>query len=293
MNLNHDKLRNAIQRLVEHDSHGIGMIPHYVRNLENGTLVPNTAAHCERDEGAILSFDGQRGYGQRVAAEAMQAAIERCLDTGVVLMTLRNAHHVGRIGTYGNMAADAGLVSLHFVNVCDHSTLVAPWGGSDGRFVTNPVCLAMPAGNDCPATVLDMATSQVAVGKVRVAMNEGRKMDDGMLLDADGQPSNDPAVMLRRGGIVNNMFNIVVNPARLVDQSWLKSEIDSLIGYFKESPPRDPAKPVLIAGDPERLSRETRLQTGIPVDSVTWAEITEAGEKLGYSQASLNDDAGV
>jgi len=356
MNFNHENLRTAIARLVEHggsdkdeativanhlvdanlaghDSHGIGMIPHYVRNLENGTLVPNSAAHCERDDGAILGFDGQRGYGQRVAAEAMQAAMNRCAETGVVLMTLRNAHHVGRIGAYGNLAADAGFVSLHFVNVCDHSTLVAPWGGSDGRFVTNPVCLAMPAGNDSPPTVLDMATSQVAVGKVRVAMNEGRTMDDGMLLDAEGRPSNDPGVMFsdprgsmftmgqhkgfglatfcellggalsghgtiqpgteRRGGIVNNMFNVVVNPDRLVDQSWLKAEIDSVIAYFKDSPPLDPSKPVLVAGDPERISREQRLQHGVPVDPVSWAEIVEAAGKLGYSESDLNADAGA
>ena len=93
-----------------------------------------------RDDGAILMFDGQRGFGRRVGGEAMAAAIERCRDTGVVLLTLRNAHHLGRIGAYGELAMGAGLVSLHFVNVVDHDPSVAPWGGSQPRFVTNPVC---------------------------------------------------------------------------------------------------------------------------------------------------------
>lgn len=356
MKIAHEKLRTAIQHLIEHagsetaeaiqvadhlvnanlaghDSHGIGMLPHYFRNLENGTLVPNQPAMLDRDDGAILCFDGQRGYGQRVAAEAMEAAIQRCRKTGVTLMTLRNAHHIGRVGTYGNMAADAGVVSIHFVNVCDHSTAVAPWGGTDARFVTNPVCLAMPAGRNHPSTVLDMATSEVALGKVRVAMNEGRQMKDGLLLDAQGEPSNDPSVMFseprgamftagahkgfglatfcellggalsghgtiqpgteRRGGIVNNMFTIVVDPGRLVDQSWLTSEIDSLIDYFKASPPSDPAQPVMVAGDPERKSRALRIEQGIPVDDVTWAEIGECAEKAGYTEKSLAADAGL
>ncbi len=356
MKIAHDRLRIAIQHLIEHggsetaeatlvadhlvdanlaghDSHGIGMLPHYVRNLENGTLVPNQPAKLDRDDGAILSFDGQRGYGQRVAAEAMQAAIDRCAQTGVTLMTLRNAHHIGRVGTYGNMAADAGVVSLHFVNVCDHSTVVAPWGGTDARFVTNPVCLAMPAGNNSPSTVLDMATSEVALGKVRVAMNEGREMKDGLLLDAQGQPSNDPSVMFgdprgamftagahkgfglatfcellggalsghgtiqpgteRRGGIVNNMFTVVVDPGRLVDRSWLANEVDALVEYFKASPPGDADQPVMVAGDPERNSREKRIDEGIPVDDVTWAEIGECAVKVGYPESALVADAGL
>lgn len=356
MKIPHEKLRLAIRHLLEHggseraeaklvadhlvdanlaghDSHGIGMIPHYVRNLENGTLVPNLAARLEADDGAILRFDGQRGYGQRVAAESMQAAMDRCRETGVALMTLRNAHHIGRVGTYGHMAADAGLVSLHFVNVCDHSTTVAPFGGTDGRFVTNPVCMAMPAGNNTPATVLDMATSKVALGKVRVAMNEGRSVADDLLLDNQGQPSNDPQVMFdeprgalltmgehkgyglatfcellggalsghgtiqpgttRRGGIVNNMFAVVVDPGRLVDRSWLANEIDDMVSYFKASPPRNSDQPVMVAGDPERISRAQRLVDGIPVDPVTWTEIEAAAQKLKFSTAALNADAGL
>ena len=120
------------------------MIPTYVRHLRAGLVVPNTPAKVVKDDGAMLMFDGSRGYGRAVAGEAMAAAIARCRQTGVTVATLANAHHIGRVGAYGEMATAAGLVSLHFVNVTDHRALVAPFRGGDARFSTNPVCIALP-----------------------------------------------------------------------------------------------------------------------------------------------------
>src|SRR3989454_800010 len=181
--------------LAGHDSHGVGMIPAYVRHLEAGLVVPNTRAKLVKDDGAILMFDGARGYGRCVAGEAMAAAITRCRQTGVVAMTLANAHHIGRVGAYGELASAAGLVSLHFVNVADHKPSVAPFRGTDARFVTNPVCIAVPGTDRQPPVLLDMATSAIAMGKVRVAKNEGKLVPEGILLDQTGHPTRDPNVM--------------------------------------------------------------------------------------------------
>jgi len=123
--------------LMGHDSHGVGMIPTYVRHLKMGLVVPNTGAKVVKDDGALLMFDGGRGYGRPVAGQAMDAAIARCRESGVVAMGLANAHHIGRVGAYGEMASAAGLVSMHFVNVTDHRATVAPFRGTDARFVTN------------------------------------------------------------------------------------------------------------------------------------------------------------
>src|SRR5215475_2239852 len=130
--------------LAGHDSHGVGMVPTYVRHLKAGLVVPNTRAKLVKDDGAVLMFDGGRGYGRPVAGEAMDAAIARCRQTGVTALTLANAHHIGRVGAYGELAGGAGLVSLHFVNVTDLRATVAPFRGTDARFVTNPVCIALP-----------------------------------------------------------------------------------------------------------------------------------------------------
>ncbi|MEH0834210.1 malate/lactate/ureidoglycolate dehydrogenase [Pectobacterium cacticida] len=181
--------------LKGHDSHGVGMLPHYVSFIEKGIMHPNTPARLLRDSGAVLQFAGDRGFGQRTGKEAMQAAIDRVKKTGVCLMTLSSTCHLGRIGTYGEMAAEAGLVSIHFVNVNDIDPIVAPWCGSDARFGTNPICIAFPPTDHNAAFVLDFATSMVALGKTRVAYLAGKKFDEEVMLDCNGVSTNDPTVM--------------------------------------------------------------------------------------------------
>ena len=81
----------VLANLSGHDSHGVGMVPSYIRHLKAGLVVPNTRAKVVKDDGAVLMFDGGRGYGRCVAGEAMDAAIARCRQTGVVAVTLANA----------------------------------------------------------------------------------------------------------------------------------------------------------------------------------------------------------
>ena len=73
-------------------------------------------------------FDGKRRYGQAEVKIAVKKAIEKCQEKGLALMTIRNSHHLGRIGTYGEQSIEAGIVSIHFVNVTDHSHYVLPYG---------------------------------------------------------------------------------------------------------------------------------------------------------------------
>ncbi len=178
-----------------HDSHGIGLIPHYVRNITNRTMHPNTGLSLVRDGGAVMQFDGGLGFGQRVGAEMMERLIERARELGTVVAALRNVHHLGRIGAYAETAAAAGMVSMHFVNVTGHPPLVAPFRGSHGRFATNPICIGVPGTARHESFLLDMATGLVAVGKVRVALNKGEEMPPGILVDSKGRPTTDPKVM--------------------------------------------------------------------------------------------------
>ncbi len=310
--------------LAGHDSHGVGMLPSYVRHLKAGLLIPNTRAKVVKDDGPALMFDGGRGYGRSVAGDAMTAGIARCQQLGVAVVTLANAHHVGRIGMYGELTQAAKLVSLNFVNVTDHRALVAPFRGTDARFVTNPVCIALPATERQPAILLDMATSAVAMGKIRVAKNEGHPVEPGLLIDQHGVPTRDPNVMYaektgallpfgghkgyglavvtellattlsggpsippgnpRLGGIINNMLSILIDPARFAGTDWFRREVDGFGDFVKASPPADPKAPVLVPGDPERLAREQRQKDGIEVDATTWEEILAACETVGLAR---------
>lgn len=184
----------VLANLSGHDSHGVGMVPRYVDAVLEGGLKPNTGIRVTADVGSMLAIDGQRGYGQVVGEEAMKLAMRRAQETGSCIMTLAHAHHLGRIGHFAEMAVAEGLVSLHFVNVLSRP-VVAPWGGGDGRFGTNPFCAGIPMPGEAPF-LLDFATSRVAQGKMRVAHNEGRRVDAGYLIDEHGRPTTDPGVVV-------------------------------------------------------------------------------------------------
>ena len=184
----------VMANLSGHDSHGVGMLPRYVAAVLEGGLKPNTAVKTVLDLGHMLTLDGQRGHGQVIGAQAMQMGIARAKQHGSCIMTLANSHHLGRIGHWAEMATNEGLVSLHFVNVMARPS-VAPWGGADGRFGTNPCCIGIPLAGREPF-LLDFATSRVAQGKMRVAYNEGHTVAPGLLIDETGAPTVNPGVVV-------------------------------------------------------------------------------------------------
>jgi uncharacterized oxidoreductase len=184
--------------LAGHDSHGVGMVPRYVKSLLVDELQLNQHVSVAQDSGTMLSLDGNCGLGQAVTQEAMEMAIARAREHGVCVMGLKNSHHLGRVGHWAEQAVEAGMVSIHFVNAVS-GTAVAPHGGSQARFNTNPFTVGIPVPGRDPI-VLDFATSAIALGKVRVAHNKGVKVPADSLLDADGLPTTDPSVMFPEAG---------------------------------------------------------------------------------------------
>lgn len=320
--------------MAGHDSHGVGMIPTYITNVLNGGVNLNAHAEVVVDNGAIVVIDGQSGYGQVIGQEAMEIGIERAKLHGAAVVGLRNAHHIGRIGQWGEQCAAAGLVSTHHVNVIGHKGSVAPFRGSDARYITNPYCAVMPATDSNPATVLDFATSFVAMGKIRVARNKGEPAPEGALIDLEGKPSRDPNIMYQdpiAGALnpfgehkgyglallneilpsamtgtvgcrpetrfdppktINNMLSVIIDPMKLVSRARFNSEVDATIAHVKASPAADPEKPVLVPGDPERMTSAKRGAEGVPVDQETWREITESAIAVGMTADDLNRIAG-
>ncbi len=318
-------LRDA--NLKGHDSHGIGMIPFYIANRVADLLAANQMPRRLEGPDSALLFDGLRGYGQVIVRLAMEEAIAAARSRGLVALTVRNAHHMGRIGTYGEQCVAAGLACILFVNVTGHRPLVAPHGGSDARFATNPMVIAMPGPSAERPFLLDFATSRVALGKVRVAREKGVPADDGWLIDSAGQPTTDPEVMFQEPGgalrtfgehkgyglalaaellagvlsgggtiqpenvrdqrIINNLFGLVFDPAALGDGTWMAREFAAMVDYAQGSPPADPAAPVLMPGDPERARSAERLVHGIPMPPGTWAALLDAATQAGVEHAEM------
>ena len=311
--------------LKGHDSHGVGMIPRYVDSIKEGGLAVNAHVSITLDSNALLTLDGNKAYGQVAGYEAMELAAERAKRHGVCVMGLSNAHHVGRIGHWAEQAIGHGLVSIHFVNVISRP-VVAPWGGSDARHGTNPFCVGIPRKDKDPV-VLDFATSRIAQGKTRVAYNKGEQLPPGILIDTDGNPTTDPrysvleplgAILpfgehkgsglalvceilggaltggqtvhgrsdgLRR--VLNGMFSILIDPGKLGTASNLAAEMEEFIQWHTASPPNPQTGQLLIAGQPERISKAKRLVDGVPVDATTWKEILAAGEKAGIKAGDV------
>ena len=185
--------RLAGSNLVGHDSHGIARVPRYVEWMEKGWVFPNLKPEIVIDSGAMGCLDAKQGFGQVAGEYAVDDGILRAKKHGVSVVGLRNSGHLGRIGDWAERAADADLISFHFVNVRG-SLLVAPFGGSDRRGSTSPLAIGIPS-KDKDHIILDMATSTVAEGKVMVAQKGGKQLPHGALIDSKGKLTTNPEAM--------------------------------------------------------------------------------------------------
>lgn len=307
-----------------HDSHGVGMLPAYLKSVALGGMRLNRTLRVAIDTGAMLVCDADRGVGQVMAFEAMDLGIARARTQGSAIVSLRNSHHIGRIGHWAEQCAAAGMVSLHFVNVAA-GAYVAPFGGSRARLGTNPFCAGFPRIGSDPV-IVDFATSRLAAGKVRVAHNKGVQLPPGALLDSAGRPTLDPGKLFETppgslttfgehkgwglmlacellgaalvgattqhdaaadGVILNSMFSVIVSPEQLGTAAPFATELEAVLGWVQSETAGDGTPAVRLPGDPERESRTQRLAAGIPVDATTLAQLAEAGRNVGIEDLRL------
>ena len=316
--------------LAGHDSHGVGMLPAYVRMLGEGLLVPNQEPITVLDAGALLVIDARRGCGQRMAGDAVRRAIVRAHELGACVLALRNSSHIGRVGTYAELATRSGCAFTAFVNVAGHNDIAATYASAAARLGTNPFCTAVPGG-DGPSIMLDMATTTIALGKARVAYNKGVPVPDDCLIDADGEPTNDPTGLIRdhvgalqtfgahkgsglaimceiiaaavvggqgafepsKGGILNSMLAIVIDLSKLGNPADIAARVEGTKAHIKSARPAPGFEEILLPGDPERRSAARRSERGIEVDDTTWRDIRGAAAILGITDAEFNQAVGA
>lgn len=180
--------------LAGHDSHGVVRVPRYIEWKEEGSFIADRTVVVVKDTPVLAVVDGQYGFGQTVAPQAVEIGIRKAKAMGLSAVALRNAGHVGRVGEWAEMAAEAGLVSTHYVNA-PQSLLVAPYGGVDRRMSTAPYSVGIPRSGGQQPLILDFATSVVAEGKVLVASQGGKALPGHSLISPDGAISGDPHVL--------------------------------------------------------------------------------------------------
>lgn len=180
--------------LCGHDSHGIIRVPQYIGFLREKKLFADVPLLPVRETVAAVTVDAQWGLGQIQAYRLLDLMLPKARDRGIAAGSMRRCGHTGRLGEYAEWAASRNLAFVGSVNSSGSGRRVSPPGGTQGRISTNPLCIGVPSSDGEPV-VLDIGTSAVAEGKVRVAFQKGERAPDGWLLDAEGRPSNDPAVL--------------------------------------------------------------------------------------------------
>lgn len=305
--------------LAGHDSHGILRVEQYAKMVRAGEIVPGAPTTVIRESPATAVLDGGWNFGAVVARRAVELAMAKARACGVGTVTVRNSNHLGRLGEYPLFAARAGMACLAMVNNHGRGNLVAPFGGSDARLATNPIAFACP-GPEHPILV-DVTTSVVAEGKVRILRNAGRRAPEGWLIDHEGRPTTDPQVLYTepRGAILpfggpvahkgyalsvmvellagalsgagcsrsaterlgNAMFFTAINIEAFLPREEFLEHARILERYLRASPPAPGFREVLLPGEPELREEERRRRDGIPIDAETWRQFVETARSVG------------
>jgi LDH2 family malate/lactate/ureidoglycolate dehydrogenase len=297
--------------LTGHDSHGVMQIPGYLEAYAEGLIVPGARFTRERETPATALLDGHWGFGHRLAHEAMQLAIDKARRCGISAVGAYHCYHVGHLGAYALLAAEAGMVGMMAVNDGGGGQRVAPHGGVAGRLSTNPLAVGLPTGTAEPF-LLDISTSVVAEGQVRLQSSRGERMPLGWMIDIIGQATTDPedffrgtGSLLPLGGDVghkgyglglavdvlagilgraghsrasippynNGLFVVAVDIGHFLSLEEFTAEVRSLMAYIKSCPRHAEVAEIVYPGERAAHTRRHRLRHGIEIDPETWRRL--------------------
>src|SRR5215813_542981 len=170
------------------DSHGIGMLPTYDQEFRNGRLNMRPSFKTVRETPAMALIDADASLGHPAAAYGMNLAVDKCLKVGVGVVDVFNSHHFGAAGCYSRIASDRGVIGM--VTSATRGVTMVPTFGAEPVMGTNPLAFAAPARRN-PPFQLDMATTTVAAGKVKVYKLNHKPVPSGWVVDGDGKPVTD------------------------------------------------------------------------------------------------------
>jgi uncharacterized oxidoreductase len=313
-----DITKDVVDILIEsnlagHDSHGVQLIPGYMRMVKEGRVKPDARPEIVEETPTTALVAGRWGWGQLTGAFGTDVAIRKARESKISMVGMVECNHVGRQGEYVERASAAGLAMIATLGSGGEGGNTAPFGGRKGALGTNPWSVGIPAGEQ-PNVLLDFATTVVAGNKVAVARAKGEQLPPGAILDKDGNPSTDPAA-LREGGTMlpfgahkgyalavcaELMGNIVTgsyrfpgsgrgggtlfiafDPAVFGSAASYAEAADRVLARIKAVPPAPGFQEVLLPGEPELRNKAKRGAEGVPIPEATWEALKKAGSDLG------------
>jgi uncharacterized oxidoreductase len=300
--------------------HGVTRVPQYLAFIKNGTYELSARPRVVRERKLTAVVDGNHYIGQVAAHLAMELAIQKAREHGVGIVTLRRAGHTGRLADYMEMATEQGLIGMGAASVGSATTTL--YGGMKAITGTNPMAFGIPARNG-RSVILDFATASMSMGEIQKRAAKNQPIADGMLLDADGNPTRDlkkfrgppRGVFLPFGGykgsgvaVVTEILGGVLSGNGLGKQWWNKGghgingvflqtiaveefqelnefydKVDELIAFVKSTPCAPGFTEILLPGEGGRRREAFQRAHGVEVDDATWTQLGLLAAELGVT----------
>jgi len=307
------------------DGHGIFRLPAYLKRIRAGGINLQPNIHIEREQGATALINGDNALGHLVMNKAVDLAIEKVKQHSVCWIGSHYGNHSGAASVYVRKLAEHGYIGIYMaVGNANH---MAPWGGIDLLLSTNPIAIAVPAG-DHPIVLLDIATTVAAYGKVKVAAQKGESIPEGWMIDRQGNSITDPqksaegsllpiggykgyglAVMIGLlAGALNNAavgkgtidFNahhdlitntgqtiIAIDPTAFGAKDAFIGRVIDLVEDLKSSSTLPGVKEIRVPGDGAARIMAERMRLGIPVAPELLDALNACAKECGIAPLNL------
>lgn len=299
------------------DSHGIELLPHYVRALDAGRINGAPDYRFEQTGAATARLGADHTFGHAAGATAVDRAMSMAVESGAAIVSVYDSTHFGAAAFFALRAAERGYLGLSFTHA---DALMLSAGGTRPFFGTNPICFAAPCRDEEPFC-LDMATSFVSWNKILRYRASGAALPAGWGFDAEGDPTLDagavralaPAGEYKGFGLsmmidilcgllagmpvgrdISRMyadpieqrrhlghFFMVIDIARFIDPVIFRDRLQELMNRVRTEPAKDPSHPVMVPGDPEKLAFRRRSIEGIPVSRPVFEQFQALGAAIG------------
>lgn len=272
-----------------YESHGIGRVKGYVQALKNGTLRAGARLETVRETPVTALLDAGQGFGVLMALEAADIATAKARTLGLGAAALRTCGDVARLAPYAERIAEAGCLGIAMANDAGSGLVVAPHGGTEPLFSTNPLAVGIPRAEGRPV-VFDLATSQIAVGAARAAQRRGAPVPADTMIGPGGEMVTDPealfaglAALLPLGGMAfgfkgtalsmlvdvltgglsgdglsgdfperrgrNAVFLLAIDPGAFRERAQFHAEIEAFLARIRGNRPRPGSLPVRVPGE--------------------------------------------
>ncbi len=295
------------------DTHGIFRLPQYLKMIRSGAINVRAKIHPVRENLVTALLDGDGGMGHVVVTHATQLAIRKAAEAGLAWVGTLNGNHAGAAAVYTTMALAQDMICMYMTVA--NGNHMPPWGGVEPILGTNPISVAIPAGDE-PPIVLDMATTVASQGKVKLAAQKGESIPVGWMIDRKGQPLTDPkraseGFLLPIGTYKGYGLNVVIGMlagvlngaafgrcvvdfnkdftsknnsghailAMRVDNfqpaDTFKKEMDRMIREIRESERMEGVDRIWLPGEMEFYKTRERLERGIPLAPAVVEQLRE------------------